>query len=253
MLNINAAPDWDNLKILSRNREDSRTYFIPGQTANIKAAARSEIDQNNIILLNGMWEFRYFRSVADVPDDFVTGTLGGKEEHVPSVWQAQGYEKWHYSNVNYPIPLDPPHVPNHNPCGVYKRKFVLPKSFYDKEIFISFLGVASAYHVYINGTLAGYDQVSHMTGEFDITGLSSVSWTMAFFVLAAYPWVRPMRRSLPSLFMVLTFFTFVPGNIFSTASFIMALLASGWTRKVYFFSPMASMDFSVTTGLRITS
>ncbi len=169
MLNINAAPDWDNLKILSRNREDSRTYFIPGQTANIKAAARSEIDQNKIILLNGMWEFRYFRSVADVPDDFVTGTLGGKEEHVPSVWQAQGYEKWHYSNVNYPIPLDPPHVPNHNPCGVYKRKFVLPKSFYDKEIFISFLGVASAYHVYINGSLAGYDQVSHMTGEFDIT------------------------------------------------------------------------------------
>ena len=156
MLNINAAPDWDNLKILSRNREDSRTYFIPGQTANIKAAARSEIDQNKIILLNGMWEFRYFRSVADVPDDFVTGTLGGKEEHVPSVWQAQGYEKWHYSNVNYPIPLDPPHVPNHNPCGVYKRKFVLPKSFYDKEIFISFLGVASAYHVYINGIHVTY-------------------------------------------------------------------------------------------------
>ena len=171
MLNINSSPDWDNLKVLSKNRVPSRTYFIPGETETVKAAPRSQLNGKNILLLNGMWEFRYYGSVADVPEDFVTAPLGGKQEKVPSVWQAQGYEKWHYSNVNYPIPVDPPHVPNHNPCGIYKRKFTLPQSFAGKEIFLSFLGVASSYHVFINGVRAGYNQVSHMTGEFDITSL----------------------------------------------------------------------------------
>ena len=170
MLNINCAQDWSNLRILSRNRQPSRTYFIPGECENLKAKARSEIDQKNILLLNGMWLFKYYKSVADVPEDFVTADLGGKEETVPSVWQAQGYERWHYTNVNMPIPVDPPNVPNHNPCGIYKRQFEVPASFEGKNIFLSFLGVASAYHVYINGKLVGYNQVSHMTGEFDITG-----------------------------------------------------------------------------------
>ena len=171
MLNINSAPDWDNLKILSKNRIPSRTYFIPGETESVKAVPREKLNGKNILLLSGTWEFKYFNSVADVPEDFVTAPLAGKQEKVPSVWQAQGYEKWHYTNVNYPIPVDPPHVPNHNPCGIYKRRFTLPQSFDGKEIFLSFLGVASSYHVYINGVLAGYNQVSHMTGEFNITDL----------------------------------------------------------------------------------
>ncbi len=168
MLNINSIPDWNNLQVLSKNRMQSRTYFIPGET-NAFARSRSEIESDGFILLNGMWSFKYYTSVADVPEDFVTAELGGKEEKVPSVWQALGYEKWHYTNVNYPIPVMPPQVPNHNPCGVYKRKFTVPASFKDKQVNLSFLGVSSAYHVYINGKLVGYNQVSHMTGEFDVT------------------------------------------------------------------------------------
>jgi len=170
MLNINNTPDWCNLKVLSRNRQPSRSYFIPGEYKDIGPRSRSEINPDNILLLNGLWKFRYFTSVADVPDDFVTADIGGKEETVPSVWQAQGYEKWHYTNANMPIPVDPPNVPNHNPCGIYKRQFEIPSSFKGKNVFLSFLGVASSYHVYINGQLVGYNQVSHMTGEFDVTG-----------------------------------------------------------------------------------
>ena len=173
MFNSEIRPDWQDIKIISRNRLPSRAYFIPygdlKTCMESKTEARENIKSDRFMLLNGMWDFKYYRSVVDVPYDFVTADLGGKEEYVPSVWQAQGYEKWHYTNVNIPIPVLPPLVPTHNPVGIYKRKFTVPDSFKGMNVKISFLGVVSAFHVYINGELVGYDQVSHMTGEFDIT------------------------------------------------------------------------------------
>lgn len=173
MFNSEMCPDWQDIKTISRNRLPSRSYFIPYESAavcaNDRTEARSGIKSKRFMLLNGMWDFKYYRSAVDVPEDFVTTDLGGKQEYVPSVWQAQGYEIWHYSNVNYPIPVLPPNVPTHNPVGIYKRRFTLPEGFKGMNVRISFLGVASAFHLYINSALVGYDQVSHMTGEFDIT------------------------------------------------------------------------------------
>ena len=42
---------------------------------------------------------------------------------VPGVWQNYGYDSHQYTNVRYPIPLDPPYVPQENPCGAYIKKF----------------------------------------------------------------------------------------------------------------------------------
>ncbi len=173
MFNSAICPDWQDIKVISKNRLASRSYFIPYESLESceasKVEARENIKSKRFMLLNGMWDFKYYRSVVDVPHDFVTADLGGKEEYVPSVWQAQGYEKWHYANVQMPIPVIPPNVPTHNPVGIYKRKFTVPESFKGMNVKISFLGVVSSFHVYINGELIGYDQVSHMTGEFDIT------------------------------------------------------------------------------------
>lgn len=167
--------DWQNINIISKNRCLSRSYFIPYESLEkclkSKISPRVDIDSDRFMLLNGIWNFKYFKSVFDVPEDFVTSDIGGDEEIVPSVWQTQGHELWQYTNTEYPIPVLPPIVPTHNPVGIYKRKFILPEAFKGMNVKISFLGVASAFHVYINGNLAGYDQVSHMTGEFDITNL----------------------------------------------------------------------------------
>lgn len=56
--------------------------------------------------------------------------------------------------------------------------------------------------------------------KISISALSSVSCTIAFFVFAVFPKVIPRLFVFPSLFIVLTFATFVPSNIFSTASLI---------------------------------
>ena len=83
--------------------------------------------------------------------------------------------------------------------------------------------------------------------------LSSVSLTIAFLEAAVFPKVIPLLFVLPSQFMVFTEATLVPGNIFSTASLIIDLLASTCTMKVYFLSPIAFMLFSVITGFKMTS
>lgn len=46
---------------------------------------------------------------------------------VPSNWQLHGFDRPIYTNVVYPFPLNPPHVPEDNPTGCYRTYFYLPK------------------------------------------------------------------------------------------------------------------------------
>lgn len=88
---------------------------------------------------------------------------------VPSVWQNHGFDRHQYTNVNYPFPLDPPYVPQNNPCGVYVRAFDHRTDPAAPHTFLNFEGVDSCFYVWINGTFVGYSQVSHATSEFDVT------------------------------------------------------------------------------------
>lgn len=51
---------------------------------------------------------------------------------VPSNWQMHGFDRPIYTNVIYPFPLDPPHVPDDNPTGCYRTYFQLPKEWEGK-------------------------------------------------------------------------------------------------------------------------
>ncbi len=42
---------------------------------------------------------------------------------VPSNWQMQGFDTPIYTNVTYPIPVNPPFVPQQNPTGCYSLTF----------------------------------------------------------------------------------------------------------------------------------
>ena len=49
---------------------------------------------------------------------------------VPSHWVLTGdgaYGKPIYTNVIYPFPVDPPHIPDENPTGEYRRRFDRPQ------------------------------------------------------------------------------------------------------------------------------
>ncbi|MFW9300485.1 glycoside hydrolase family 2 TIM barrel-domain containing protein [Glaesserella parasuis] len=148
------------------NTTPHHAYFIPFATQD-KLAPLEREQSSLFTLLNGEWQFNYFTSVMDLPEDFLSQPF----EHripVPSNWQTQGFEQHQYTNINYLFPFEPPYVPHDNPCGVYQRTFHYePKS--TKRYLLNFEGVDACLYLYLNQQFVGYGQVSHCTNEFDVT------------------------------------------------------------------------------------
>jgi len=139
-------------------------------------------------------------------DDY--DTRDWKDIEVPSNWQMKGYDVPVYANITYPfwtyedvfnspVPLKsvasprpeikdakspgspsstyvykkaPPFIPHDwNPVGSYKRTFTIPSDWKDKEIFLQFGAVSSAFYVWVNEKLVGYSEDSKTPAEFNIT------------------------------------------------------------------------------------
>ncbi|MBR4345263.1 MAG: glycoside hydrolase family 2 [Lachnospiraceae bacterium] len=141
------------------------SYFIPFSKDQDPFLPREESD--HFLLLNGEWDFNYYESIIDLEDNFTEVDFKNTIP-VPSNWQLHGFDKPQYTNVLYPIPFDPPFVPDDIPVGVYRRSFNYNPDGMNR--FLCFEGVDSCFYLYINGKFAGYSQVSHHTSEFDITG-----------------------------------------------------------------------------------
>ncbi|MCD7806199.1 MAG: DUF4981 domain-containing protein [Lachnospiraceae bacterium] len=147
--------------------EDMRNYYIPfapGEDAFGKRETSSRFR-----LLSGTWEFCYLKSYQELPD-LTEESLWEKsgQIRVPGCWQMQGYDSPQYVNSRYPIPFDPPYVPDDTPVGIYRRSFMV-KMEEDREYFLNLEGVDSCFYLYVNGRFAGYSQVSHNMSEFDLT------------------------------------------------------------------------------------
>jgi beta-galactosidase len=147
--------DYNNEQIFQRNRLSPRAYFIP----------------EHALLLNGRWRFHYALSPSLAP--LSTEKLCSSSTiDVPGHWQLQGYGKPHYTNVQFPFPVDPPFVPSENPTGTYETDFRLPATWTSSGAMtyrLRFEGVDSAFHVSVNGVELGYSQGSRNAAEFDVT------------------------------------------------------------------------------------
>ena len=171
--NVNTVPDYENLSVLHKNTLPPRAYFIP--FANLEESKKSKVSydysgSSRYFLLSGKWDFKYYSSVFDVEENIEKIIPEGLSTiDVPSCWQMTGFERPHYLNHRFAIPAIPPRVPNDNPVGVYKKVFEIPNNFEGKKVVISFLGVVSAFHLYLNSKEIGYSQGSHNSSEFDIT------------------------------------------------------------------------------------
>lgn len=139
---------YEDLKNIRVNALPQRAYYIP---------------ENGKIDLNGVWDFKFYECEEDAD------LMGGKWDRipVPSCWENQGYEKPHYTNSNYPFPVDAPFVPDDNPCGVYRREIEIKD--FDRRHYLVFEGVSSYFDVYINYNYVGSDSGSRLQSEFDIS------------------------------------------------------------------------------------
>ena len=146
-----------------------RSYYLP-------KAPDDGGESSRVCSLNGTWSFRYFDSFLDVFPDGTAADICFDEDdmdeiEVPSCWQNAGYDRHMYTNVRYPIPFDPPFVPDENPCGLYLRRFEISAEDRTRRTYLNFEGVDSCFYLWVNEQFAGYSQVSHSTSEFDVTDL----------------------------------------------------------------------------------
>ena len=142
--------NYENPLVTSENRMNPRSYYIPEGVSELQ-------------MLNGEWSFKYYKRDIDVKDEIADWD----KIMVPSCWQLQGYDDLNYTNINYPYPVDPPYVPDDNPCGVYQREFDIKKVW--GKIYFVLEGVSSCAYIYVNKEYVGFTQGSHLQAEFDIT------------------------------------------------------------------------------------
>ena len=154
--------EWQDPHFLHMGCEKPRSYFIPYSDSK-SALTMDKSKSSYYTLLNGVWDFAFFERYYEMPKIIKKWD----KIPVPSCWQMHGYEKPYYTNVNYPHPVDPPYVPDDNPCGVYRRFFEISDK--NRDTYIVFEGVASCFYLYINGMEIGYSQGSHNQSEFNIT------------------------------------------------------------------------------------
>ncbi len=164
--------DWENPQLFQKNRLAPRSYFIP-YADETGALTLDRGASDRIQLLNGTWKFHLSPTVQQAPagffqpdfDDAGFGTMP-----VPAFWQLNGYGKPHYTNVQYPFPVDGPNVPTVNPTGCYRRTFTVSKEQVDaRNVVLRFEGVDCYFTVWVNGHEVGLSKGSRLPSEFDVT------------------------------------------------------------------------------------
>ncbi len=136
---------------------------------------RTEQSSAEQLDLGGTWQFRLFdEATTGVSPDDDGASWDGVQ--VPGHWQLAGevgefpYGTPAYTNVLFPIPLDPPNVPRENPTGEYRRVLDIPGAWLDSgRIVLRFEGVDSWFQVAINGTVLATSHGSRLPTEVDIT------------------------------------------------------------------------------------
>ncbi|KAK6840279.1 Beta-galactosidase [Apiospora arundinis] len=168
------VPDWSNLQVIHRNTLPPRSHFF--NYSSERDALSSDVARATSFLLSGTWGFHLTHGPFNGPTDFWHPSFDNSKwdlVKVPGMWQCQGFGKGpQYTNVNYPFPVNPPHVPYHdNECGRYVTKFQVPDRLIKDghQWRLRFEGVDSAFTVWLNGVEIGYSQGSRNPSEFDVT------------------------------------------------------------------------------------
>jgi beta-galactosidase len=165
--------DWENPRMIGQNKEPAHCTLMPYAELD-KAILGDRYRSAYFLSLNGRWRFNWAAKPSERPMEFFKPGFDAsqwKEVSVPGNWQLQGYGIPIYRNSAYPFKKDPPRIPHeNNPVGSYVTEFTVSDAWKDRQVFIHFDGVESAFYLWINGEKVGYSQGSRTPAEFDITG-----------------------------------------------------------------------------------
>jgi len=164
--------EWEDQTIFQINREKPRAHFFPFETEML-ALEGDHKKSSHFESLNGAWKFHFAPNPKKIPIGFENlefSLESWQEIQVPGHWELQGWSVPIYLDEEYPFKPDPPFVPHkYNSVGSYVQNFSLNEDWLERDIFIRFNGVRSAFYFWLNGNFVGYSQGSKTPAEFDIT------------------------------------------------------------------------------------
>ena len=165
-------PDWDNVKVIQRNKEKPHVDLMVYPNVD-EAKSFSKESSSWYKLLNGQWKFSLAKKPEERPIDFYQ--LGFNDKNwskisVPGNWETQGFGTPIYTNRLYPFPCQEVRAPrDNNPVGSYRHWVNIPEKWAGRSVHITFDGVQSAFYIWVNGKKVGYSQGSRTPAEFDVT------------------------------------------------------------------------------------
>ena len=165
-----ARRDWENPGVTQWNRLAAHAPFHSWRDDTFAREDKPSLSKR---LLNGVWRFSFFPAPEQVPETWLTDDLADAVEMpVPSNWQMEGFDTPIYTNVTYPINVNPPYVPAENPTGCYSLTFDMDDAWLcSGQTRIIFDGANSAFHLWCNGQWVGYSQDSRLPAEFDLSAV----------------------------------------------------------------------------------
>ncbi|MCU4174222.1 glycoside hydrolase family 2 TIM barrel-domain containing protein [Carboxylicivirga sp. N1Y90] len=190
ILNASEKNDWENPKVFNLNKELPHASLMPFSSID-NALTKKHKASVYYKSLNGTWKFNWVRKPVDRPVDFYKPSFDVSQWDdikVPANWELEGYgipiycnHQYEFASYKAPVsdeikyvdkiyPANPGQVPHdYNPVGSYRRTFTVPESWDDRQVFIQFGAVKSAFYIWVNGQKVGYSQGSKTEAEWDIS------------------------------------------------------------------------------------
>jgi beta-galactosidase len=224
---VPTVPAWDGLVAGELLRVIPLNYFEdyrPGHGARVAPRSRLRTDAASLDLC-GEWSFRLW------PHAYPEGEVWSPRYDdsawdkltVPSHWVLHGdgaYGRPIYTNICYPFPIDPPHVPDDNPTGDYRRRFTVPDDMTwtnAERVLLRFDGVESTYRLWLNGAEVGVGKGSRLMQEFDVSAHVQVGENI--LVVRVHQWSSASYLEdqdqwwLPGIFREVTLLARPPGHL----------------------------------------
>ncbi|HVU23298.1 MAG TPA: glycoside hydrolase family 2 TIM barrel-domain containing protein [Opitutus sp.] len=169
-----AVPEWQDPGALHAGTE---APFASMMVFGDEASARTlESGKSAFVLsLDGEWKYHWSPTPAARVDGFWKTDFDDAAWptiRVPSNPEVEGYGVPIYTNIEYPWKVaNPPLIPSDalNHVSAYRRSFTVPAAWAGREIFLTFDGVNSFFHLWLNGELLGFSKDSRTPATFRIT------------------------------------------------------------------------------------
>jgi beta-galactosidase len=169
LLHLGGRRSWELPEVPSLGRLPPHATLVPFPSPEL-AATLDPGRSTWFASLDGEWEFRLVGRPGEAPRA-LDAPRGWRAVSVPGLWTMQGFGTPHYTNIAMPFEEAPPNVPEDNPTGIYRRRFMLPRGWRRRRVVLHFGASEGALYVLVNGEPVGFSKDARTPAEFDVTEL----------------------------------------------------------------------------------